>query len=255
MTQPDPALAHRVLPLIDLTSLTGDEDEARIVALCRQARTPAGDVAAVCVYGRWAAVAARELAGTPVALAVVANFPEGALDPERARREAAAAVADGADEVDVVLPYAAWLAGDEAGALRVVEAARAAVPPPARLKVILETGRLERPDVIRAAALAAIDAGADFLKTSTGKLQPGATAEAGRAMLEAIAERGGAAGFKASGGVRTTAQAGEYLALADELLGPEWAGPATFRFGASGLLDDVLAALGERPEGTDAGGY
>ncbi|HWT23758.1 MAG TPA: deoxyribose-phosphate aldolase [Solirubrobacteraceae bacterium] len=252
----DPAvLARRVLPLIDLTSLTGEEDEAQIVALCGQARTPAGDVAAVCVDGRWAAVAARELDGSPVALAVVANFPEGDRDPERARREARQAVADGADEVDVVLPYGAWIAGDEAGALAVVEAARAAAPPPARLKVILETGRLRRPDVIRAAALAAIDAGADFVKTSTGKLQPGATTDAARAMLEAIAERDGAAGFKASGGVRTTAQAGEYLALADELLGPAWAAPGTFRFGASGLLDDVLAALGERAAGTDAGGY
>jgi deoxyribose-phosphate aldolase len=248
-------LARRVLPLIDLTSLTGEEDEARIVALCRQARTPAGDVAAVCIYGGWAALAARELAGTPVALAVVTNFPDGAADPVRARAEAAQAVADGADEVDVVLAYNAWLAGDEAGALAVVEASRAAAPPPIRLKAILETGRLERPEVIRAAALAAIDAGADFVKTSTGKLQPGATPDAARAMLEAIAERGGAAGFKASGGVRTIAQAGEYLALADALLGPAWAGPGTFRFGASGLLDDVLAALGEAPEGSDAGGY
>jgi deoxyribose-phosphate aldolase len=255
VTVTDAILARRVLPLIDLTSLTGEEDEARIVELCRQARTPAGDVAAVCVYGRWAAVAARELAGTPVAVAVVANFPEGAADPKRAREDAARAVADGADEVDVVLAYEAWLAGDEAGALAVVEAARAAVPAPRRLKAILETGRLQRPEVIRAAALAAIDAGADFVKTSTGKLQPGATPDAARAMLEAIAEREASAGFKASGGVRTTAQAGEYLALADELLGPAWAGPPTFRFGASGLLDDVLARLGEAPEGTDAGGY
>ena len=251
----DPVLARRVLPLVDLTSLTGEEDEPQIVALCRQARTPAGDVAAVCVYPRWAAVAARELAGTPVAVAVVANFPQGDANPARAREEAAQAIADGADEVDVVLPYQAWSAGDEAGALTVVESARAAVPSPNRLKVILETGRLQRPDVVRTAAGAAIDAGADFVKTSTGKLQPGATPDAARAMLEAIAERDGAAGFKASGGVRTLEQAGAYLALADELLGPAWAGPATFRYGASGLLDAVLATLGERPEGTDAGGY
>ena len=254
MTEPA-GLARRVLPLIDLTSLTGEEDAAQIAALCRRARTPAGDVAAVCVYPRWAALAARELAETPVALAVVVNFPAGAADPEGTRRETERAVADGADEVDVVLPYAAWLAGDEAGALAVVAAARAAVAAPRRLKVILETGRLERPEVIRAAALAAIDAGADFVKTSTGKLKPGATPEAARAMLEAIDARDGAAGFKASGGVRTVAQAGEYLALADELLGPGWATPATFRFGASGLLDDVLATLGVQPEGTDAGGY
>jgi deoxyribose-phosphate aldolase len=179
----DAALARRVLPLIDLTSLTGEEDEQQTVALCRQARTPAGDVAAVCVYPRWAAVAARELAGTPVAVAVVANFPQGDANPARAREEAAQAIADGADEVDVVLPYQAWSAGDEAGALAVVESARAAVPSPNRLKVILETGRLQRPDVIRTAAAAAIDAGADFVKTSTGKLQPGATPDAARAML------------------------------------------------------------------------
>ena len=251
MTEP----ARRALACLDLTSLTGDEDEAAIVDLCARARTPVGPVAAVCVVGAWAARAKAELAGSGVKVAAVANFPDGHANPRATGREVAGLRAAGADEVDVVLPYQAWSAGDEAGALAVVESARAAVPSPNRLKVILETGRLQRPDVIRTAAGAAIDAGADFVKTSTGKLQPGATPDAARAMLEAIAERDGAAGFKASGGVRTLEQAGAYLALADELLGPAWAGPATFRYGASGLLDAVLATLGERPEGTDAGGY
>ena len=120
----------------------------------------------------------------------------------------------------------------------------------APLKVILETGRSPTA-VIRAAALAALDAGADFVKTSTGKLEPGATPEAARAMLEAIAERDGAGGFKASGGVRSAARRGEYLALADDILGPGLGDAATFRFGASGLLDDVLPAR-RAPDWLDA---
>jgi deoxyribose-phosphate aldolase len=253
MTELDP-IARRALALVDLTTLTGEETEADIVALCAKARTPEGPVAAVCLYGPWVATAARELAGSPVAVASVANFPDGDPDPARARREAEQAIADGGDEVDVVLPYRAWLAGEERTALAVVEAARAAVPAPHRLKVILETSALKDPGTIKAAALAAIDAGADFVKTSTGKTEAGATPEGARAMLEAIAERGGTVGFKASGGVRTTAQAGEYLALADARLGPGWASPRTFRFGASGLLDDLLGVLaGDAPAERGAG--
>jgi len=230
----------RTVGVLDLTSLTGEEDDAAIAALCAKAVTPAGPVAAVCLHGAWAARASAELAGTGIPVAAVANFPEGDPDPERARRESAAAVADGAREVDVVLPHRAWLAGDEAAALAVVAAARAEAPV---LKVILETGALGEPATIGAAARASLAAGADFVKTSTGKGPPGASPEAARAMLEAVREHG-AGGFKASGGVRTAAQAAGYVALAGELLGPGWVAPETFRIGASGLLDELLAVLG-----------
>jgi deoxyribose-phosphate aldolase len=233
----DDATRRRLVGLVDLTSLAGDEDDAALDALCAKAQTPLGPVAAVCVYGeKVARVRARLGAGGPVRIAAVANFPEGEADPGRARRESAAAVAAGADEIDVVLPWRAWLARDHGAALAVVEAARSQAPV---LKVILETGALRETVVIAAAARAALEAGADFVKTSTGKGPEGATLPAARAMLEAVREHG-AGGFKASGGVRSAAQAEEYLALVGELLGPGWATPATFRIGASSLLDDLL---------------
>jgi deoxyribose-phosphate aldolase len=249
--------ARRSLPLVDLTSLNDDDTEERIAALCAQARTPAGPVAAVCVYGRFVAQAAAALAGSPVRVATVANFPAGRLDPRGAAEEADRALGAGAHEVDVVLPYLAWAAGDRDAALEVVTAARTATAG-ATLKVILETGRLEGEDMIRRAALACLDVGADFVKTSTGKLQPGATPEAARPMLEAIREHG-RGGFKASGGVRTAEDAAAFLALADEVVGEGWTAPETFRFGASSLLADLLDALGagaaarEAPHGESSG--
>jgi deoxyribose-phosphate aldolase len=234
--------ARRALGLVDLTSLNDDDTAERIADLCEQAVTPAGSVAAVCVYGRWVRQAADALRGSGVRVAAVANFPAGAPDPAGARREAEAELADGADEVDVVLPFAAYAAGDRADALEVVRACREASTG-AVLKVILETGALREPALIRAAAADALAEGADFVKTSTGKRSPGATPEAARLMLEAIRDAGHG-GFKASGGVRTVEDAAGYLQLADELLGPEWASPATFRFGASGLLGALLDVLG-----------
>ena len=244
MTLDRTTAARRALPLLDLTSLDEDDTEERIAALCAQARTPAGDVAAVCVYPRFVAQAAAALAGAPVRVATVANFPAGRLDARGAAQEAERALADGADEVDVVLPYLAFAAGERDAALAVVEAARTATAG-ATLKVILETGRLEGPEKVREAAAGALAAGADFVKTSTGKLKPGATLEAARPMLEAIRDHG-RGGFKAAGGVRTAEDAAAYLALADEVVGEGWTAPETFRLGASGLLVDLLDALGAR---------
>jgi deoxyribose-phosphate aldolase len=241
-------IAQRALALVDLTSLTGEEQEADIVALCEQASTPAGPVAAVCVYGAWVATAVRELEGSGIPVAAVANFPEGDLDAERAVRETEAAVRDGAREVDVVLPWRAFLAGDRTGAMDVVEATRKACP--VRLKVILESGRLAEPATIAVAARDSLAVGADFVKTSTGKLEPAATLPAAAVMLEAVRDHG-SGGFKASGGIRTTEQAAEYLELADALLGPGWASPDTFRIGASSLVNDLLEWI--RSGETDTG--
>jgi deoxyribose-phosphate aldolase len=228
---------REMVALVDLTSLTGEETDADIAALCEQAQTPAGPVAAVCVYGPYVARAVAGLEGAGIPVAAVANFPEGDLDADRAVRETEQAVQDGAREVDVVLPWRAFLAGDRAGAMAVIEATREACP--VLLKVILESGRLQEPDVIGAAARDALAVGADFVKTSTGKLQPAATLPAAAVMLEAVRDHG-IGGFKASGGIRTAEDAAAYLELADALFGPGWATPATFRFGASSLLDDLL---------------
>jgi deoxyribose-phosphate aldolase len=252
MTMDRATAARRALPLVDLTSLNDDDTDERIAALCAQARTAAGPVAAVCVHPRFVSLAAEALAGSPVRVATVANFPAGLLDPAGARTEAERAIDDGAHEVDVVLPYLAFAAGDRDAALEVVTAAREATAG-ATLKVILETGRLETEALIRTAATAVLDAGADFVKTSTGKLQPGATLEAARPMLEAIVDHG-RGGFKAAGGVRTAEDAAGFLALADEIVGEGWTSPETFRFGASGLLADLLDALGAGREARAADG-
>jgi deoxyribose-phosphate aldolase len=223
---------RRALPLVDLTSLGDDDTPAVIAALCEQAKD--AGVAAVCIYPQFV----RQAKQAGVRVATVVNFPAGAPDADAAAREANAAVDDGADEIDVVLPYERYAAGDRESALEVVRATRDAAAG-AIVKVILETGRLGGPELIRAAAADVLAEGADFVKTSTGKLQPGATLDAARPMLEAI-KAAGHGGFKAAGGVRTAQDAGAYLALADEIMGEGWTSPQTFRFGASGLLADLL---------------
>lgn len=240
MAEPDlRRTARRLIGLLDLTSLTGEEDHAALDALCARAVTPAGPVAAVCVYGDKVARVRSRLPPGQIRIAAVANFPDGSEDAGRARAESAAAVQAGADEVDVVLPWRAWLDGRHEAALAVVAAAREEAPV---LKVILETGALEDPVVVAGAARASLQAGADFVKTSTGKGPPGASLHAARPMLEAIREHG-AGGFKASGGVRTLPEATGYLELADEELGAGWATADTFRIGASTLLDDLLERI------------
>lgn len=239
----DARAARRVLGLLDLTNLNEDCDEAAIDVLCKKSRTAFGDVAAVCVYPAWVPAAKQRLKRSNVRVATVANFPDGAGDgggaPETARR----AIEAGADEIDVVLPWRALLDGQADAALDVVRRTRATVPADRFLKVILETGMIGDPTKIAEAARIAIDGGADFIKTSTGKTPVSATPEAVRVMLQVIKASDRRVGLKPSGGIRTLSDAAKYLALADAAMGPEWASVATFRFGASGLLDDLLRVL------------
>lgn len=238
------ALALRTLAALDLTSLGEDDDLARIDTLCAAARTPYGAPAALCVYPEWIATCRARLmdAGLlSVRVATVINFPDGGDDAQRVHRETRRAVAAGAHEIDVVLPYRRLLAGVAGTVLR---ACREACGERARMKVILETGVLESEDLIRRAAHIALDAGADFLKTSTGKVPVNATPMAALILLEATRERGGRCGFKAAGGIRTLRDASAYFVLADEMMGPQWATPERFRFGASSLLGDILGVLG-----------
>jgi deoxyribose-phosphate aldolase len=231
---------RRSLSLVDLTRLERPDDADAIDALAAKAVTDAGRVAAICVYPEWIE---RVLdAGVPVA--AVANFPDGEDDPDIAARDAAGAVEAGASEIDVVVPWRAFTAGDAQAVERVVAATRRAIGDSIRLKAILETGSLAGPDAMRAAGERALHAGADFLKTSTGKVGPGASLEAARVLLEVVRDAGHG-GVKASGGIRTAEQAAEYVALADEVMGRGWAVPERFRLGASALVDDVLARLRE----------
>ena len=241
----DPTLARRLLGLLDLTTLNDSDGGPAVRALAVNATTPWGHVAALCTWARLIGAALDSLAGTGVPVAAVANFPAGEPDVQAAAAECTQALAAGASEVDVVFPWRAFLAGDRDTALALVRACRAACGERGHLKVILETGQLATPANIRAAADIAIAGGAHFLKTSTGKTQPGATLAAAEVMLDAIAQAqtgGVRVGFKASGGVRTMAEACGYLALYERRFGPGSATPAVFRIGASHLVHELLAA-------------
>jgi deoxyribose-phosphate aldolase len=237
----DVEVSRRAVALLDLTDLGDDTTAEASRVLCDRAAEAA--VAAVCVWPRFVDPCARMLRGTGVKVATVVNFPAGTDEADAVRADTGAAVAAGADEVDVVLPYRAWLAGDAERAAAVLAAARRETGERV-LKVIIETGELPDPSAIDRAAMFAIEHGADFVKTSTGKTPVSATPEAAEIVLEAIAVSGRPVGFKASGGIRTVADARTYLDLADRIMDPEWATPATFRFGASSLLDALQAALG-----------
>jgi deoxyribose-phosphate aldolase len=234
--------ARRALALLDLTDLTDDCDAAAIERLCRRAVSRHGNVAAVCIWPCFVAQAHALLAGAGVRIATVVNFPSGDGAPGEVAAAIRTALTDGADEIDVVLPYRALVAGREDTAREMVATARAAAGD-ATLKVILETGELGDPDRIGYAARLAIGEGADFIKTSTGKVGVNATPEAVRIMLEEIVQSGRPVGLKPAGGLKTVADAALYLALADEIMGAGWATPQTFRFGASGILDAILATL------------
>ena len=236
------ATARRLLSCIDLTSLQDDQADD-IKALCAAAATAHGPVAAVCSWPRHVAAMAAALPDMPPRIAAVVNFPEGDDAPETACNEARAAVADGAHELDLVIPYKAWRAGDRAPASSMVAEVRAAAPG-ATLKVILETGAFgDDLAGISSIAAATVEAGADMLKTSTGKSVAGASLPAARALLEVIRGAARPVGFKASGGIRSFEQAAQYLALAEEIMGDGWATPVRFRIGASRLLDELLARL------------
>lgn len=235
------ATCRRLMGLLDLTSLNDGHDDD-IAGLCARAITPHGPVAAVCSWPEFTSDMAALMTGKGPKVAVVIDFPEGRGATDAVLAEAKRAVADGAEELDLVWPYRRWLAGDRQGAVDRVRAV-AEVKGAARLKVILETGTLAEPEVIGAAGLAVIDAGADFLKTSTGKTAAGASLPAAEAMLRAIRASGRDVGFKASGGIATAEQAAAYLSLAEEIMGAGWAEAGHFRIGASRLLGVLLDAL------------
>ncbi|HEY0955124.1 MAG TPA: deoxyribose-phosphate aldolase [Roseateles sp.] len=236
------AAARTALACLDLTSLNDGDTAADIDALCRRAQTAHGPVAAVCVWPRFVAQARAALPAA-IKVAAVANFPDGALDLPRALADIAEIAQAGGDEVDVVLPYRALLADQSTEVAEFLSEVRFASRP-LTLKVIIESGELVAPERIAQATRLALAAGADFVKTSTGKTATGATPEAAAVMLKEIKASGlSAAGFKASGGVRTVADAAGYIAQTRAALGDDALNPQRLRFGASGLLTDIEAVL------------
>jgi deoxyribose-phosphate aldolase len=255
--------ASRALASLDLTSLNDDDTDERIDALCDRALDGrfGSRPAAVCVYPRFAHRAAARLAGSGIHVAVVVNFPEGTSSVDAVCTETIDAIGAGTDEIDLVFPYRAFLEGrldDAMSMVRAIELVCHDRAEPLPLKVILETGALADPSMIQGAAMAAVMSGADFLKTSTGKIPEGATPDAVIPLLEVIAQantRGmGPIGLKVSGGVRTVEDAERYLTLADRYIGEPEVGPHNFRFGASGLYDDIVRVLSGRTPAGDATG-
>lgn len=251
--------ARQALALMDLTSLNDSDTDATTEALCQQLKTPYGNPAAVCVYPQFIVTAQRALTAHQlngqVKIASVTNFPDGGDNIMGAARETREAVASGADEVDVVFPYRALMAGDEETGRELVEMCKAACGGQALLKVIIESGELKDPALIKRASELAIEGGADFIKTSTGKVATNATLEAAEIMLNVIKASGQPVGFKAAGGVRTAEEAAEYIALASKIMGSAWVTPAHFRFGASSLLGNLLNTLGGVESAAPQGGY
>src|SRR6187399_2069553 len=245
--------------MMDLTTLEGQDTPGKIAALCSKAMRPdpvdlsVPPVAAVCVYPSLVATAKERLAGSDVKVASVATaFPSGQSPTEIKVAETRAVVELGADEVDMVIDRGAFLSGRYAKVfdeiVRVKEACAEA-----HLKVILETGELGTYDNVRRASLIAIAAGADFIKTSTGKVSPAATLPVTLCMMEVVRdvhdETGLVIGMKPAGGIRTAKQSVQYLCLLHETLGPGWLTPDLFRFGASSLLNDVLLQLRKQRTG------
>lgn len=249
------SIAQRALGLVDLTDLNDNSNEAAIDNLCARAQTDHGPVAAICIWPRLIAHAKNQLTGTNIPIATVVNFPGGNEPIEKVEADTLQAIKDGADEIDLVIPYAALISGNTDAGQKMVDAIRQATSGKALLKTILETGELKDEELIRSASELAIAAGADFIKTSTGKVTVNATLESAEIMLQAIADSGKQVGFKPAGGIKTTEDCGAYLELADRILGPEWASPKTFRFGASSVLGDLLAALEGTASQDAAEGY
>ncbi|MGG6893177.1 deoxyribose-phosphate aldolase [Rhizobium sp. BR 315] len=244
------------LSLLDLTNLKDDCTPAQIEALCARAQSPYGNAAAICIWPRFVAQA-RSILGTDhaVKIATVVNFPAGDMEVADVSAEAREAIADGADEIDLVIPYRAFLAGNEQAVTDMVAAVKAECTGPVLLKTILETGELKDAALIRRASELAIEAGSDFIKTSTGKVAVNATLEAADIMLRAIRASGRKVGFKPAGGIGSVADAALYLSLAETIMAPDWAMPSTFRFGASSLLDDILNVLAGGESKAAASGY
>ena len=235
------------LSLTDLTSLEGKDNEKTIISLCEKAKNY--KTSAVCVYPSLVSVAKKQLKGTKIKVASVAGaFPSGQLPLHLRMEEVKFAISEGADEIDMVISRGKFLEENYKAVSTEISAFKK-ICGEKTLKVILETGELKTPANIRKAAKTAIDAGADFLKTSTGKISANATMESVCVMLLAIKDSGKKIGIKPSGGISEGDTASKYLRLTEKILGKEWLNPQLFRFGASRLADNIFSVVSIRRMG------
>jgi deoxyribose-phosphate aldolase len=243
------------ISMIDLTTLEGADTPGKVRSLCAKARVPdptdasTPRPAAICVYGDMVAIAREALGDSGIHVAAVATaFPSGRASMPVKLTDTADAVAAGADEIDMVIDRGAFLAGDYLTVFEEIVAIKEACRRPdghdAHLKVIMETGELVTYDNVRRASYLSMLAGGDFIKTSTGKVQPAATLPVTLIMLEAVRDwqesTGVQIGVKPAGGIRTSKDALKYLVMVSEIAGDDWMDPDWFRFGASSLLNDLL---------------
>lgn len=247
------------LGMVDLTTLEGMDTEGKVIQLCQKAKKPHAalpdlpTVAAVCVYPSMVSVAKKQLQGSGIRVASVATgFPSGMTTAEAKLEETRRAVEAGADEIDMVISRGQYLRGNYDFVADEIRAVKEAAGE-AHLKVILETGELGTYENVRKASDLAMHAGADFIKTSTGKVQPSATQPVTLVMLEAIRDyyyrTDRMVGMKPAGGIRTAKQALQYLVLVRETLGADWLTPERFRFGASSLANDLLMQIVKQQTG------
>ncbi|WP_200883209.1 deoxyribose-phosphate aldolase [Candidatus Francisella endociliophora] len=224
---------------MDLTQLGDNDTNEDIVKLCAKARNSLGEVAAICVFKEFIHVVKEQL-GQDFKVATVVNFPAGDKSIKEILVETQKALDLGADEIDLVIDYKDYLDnGSSEKSVKMMSEVKKLCKDKA-LKVIIESGELASTDLIAKVSQDAIDAGTDFIKTSTGKTPIGATPEAAKVILETIAKNNKNIGFKASGGIRNYQQAVEYIELADNILSSNFVTPKNFRFGVSGLLDNLL---------------
>ncbi|HET8816023.1 MAG TPA: deoxyribose-phosphate aldolase [Pseudidiomarina sp.] len=235
------------LQCMDLTSLQTSDTPTDIARLCEGANSPFGNPAALCVYPELVATARQrldELELQHVHVATVINFPSGDDSIESVVAATERSLAVGAAEIDLVMPYRRWQSGDNRHCEAMLSMIRSVTLNKARLKVIIESGELAASNLIRSASELVIETGADFIKTSTGKVPINATLEAAHVILDTISKSGRTIGFKAAGGIRTVADAEDYFRLAATIMGDSWVTPTHFRIGASSLLQDVIKVLG-----------
>lgn len=255
--KPDTNELKVALSLIDLTTLEGNDTDEKVIQLCNKAIQ--SDVAAVCVYPVFASVAKKQIKNTSIKIACVAGaFPSGQMPLDLRLKEAEFAIAQGADEIDMVISRGKLLEKNYDYIFNEVQQFKK-VCGDKKLKVILETGELQSIQNIHLASVIAIDAGADFIKTSTGKISVNATLEAVCVMLIAIKNHfdntGKKVGIKPSGGISDGATAVGYLRLTEKILGKEWLSPSLFRFGASRLVDNLIAEINNQTYIDNKSGY
>ena len=233
--------AKLLLSLLDLTSLNDNDNNDSISEFCSLAATPYGKPAALCIYQQFIPVVSPRI-NEAIKIATVINFPQGENNINILEKEISSAIKLGADELDVVMPYKDFLAGNIQECMEYLTTARKLCSKKT-LKIIIESGELGNISNIKQASAMCIEAKADFIKTSTGKTPHSATPEAANAILEVIKSSKADVGFKASGGIRTFLDAKCYLTLAQSIMGASWVNPQHLRIGASSLLKDLIKTI------------